>query len=203
MSRGPRRARKTMTVGGIEVPLTRNGEPDKRYRRAMRNAADAAGLPKGSKERAFAEAPLKVIDPDQIIPPLGDEGPHSDTLVVARSTLEMASTEEHDLLGDQEASIGSIGPSRKRGRGGFRDFCRRTVMSRLVRLSLIRRARIDPEFALKLAKHGFGAEPQAVQVNVDHREERKVVYVVQLPGAGAVPPAIAGLPDSSPAVDGD
>ena len=205
MSRGKRKPRRTLSVGGIDVPLTKDGTPDRRFRRAMKHAADAAGLVPGSKERALvtaSEKPLKSIDPAEIIPPLGDSVPHSGTDVVkAQRALEMASTEEHSLMGDQEASVGTVGPSSRRG--GFRDFCRRTVMSRLVRLGLIRRARLDPEFALKLAKHGFGAEPQAVQVNVDHREVKRVVYVVQLPGAGAVSPAIAGLSEPRPALDSD
>lgn len=47
---------------------------------------------------------------------------------------------------------------------GFREFARRTVMDPEVLAAIAGRAKVDPEYALKLAEAGFGRPPQALDV---------------------------------------
>jgi hypothetical protein len=87
---------------------------------------------------------------------------------------------------------------------GFRAWCRAVVERPEVRAALERYALENPEFALRLAEHGFGRPPQALDVRQCAIDDgRPIEYVVRLddPEAHArgeaqraVPVAALGLP---------
>ncbi len=49
---------------------------------------------------------------------------------------------------------------------GFREFCRGVVMDPDLQEKMKKRAQEDMDYALKLAEHGFGRPPQALDLKV-------------------------------------
>ena len=55
---------------------------------------------------------------------------------------------------------------RKPDTTGFRSWCRSVVDRESVKTLIAAKAEADPEFALKVAEHGYGRPPQALDVHV-------------------------------------
>ncbi len=98
-------------------------------------------------------------------------------------------------------------PTRRRGivpdKASYRQWCRDVVLDETVLAKLKARAQEDADFALRLAEHGFGRAPQALQVSLESHEKKEFIYRVEIAGVGAVPPSVAGLPDARALVDGE
>jgi hypothetical protein len=76
---------------------------------------------------------------------------------------------------------------------GFRDWCRRIALDPEVQKGIEQEAKENPEFALKVAEHGFGRPPQSLDVSVT-RPDR---YVIAWGGEDSLP-ASTTLPDPGP-----
>lgn len=83
---------------------------------------------------------------------------------------------------------------RKQAVTGFRAWCREVGLSRTVKANIIRRARHDPEFALKLLEHGFGRPPQSLDVKV----QRENTYRIAWPSSDGETVHTTALPDPGP-----
>ena len=79
----------------------------------------------------------------------------------------------------------------------FREWCRAVVARPEVREGIAARAETDPEFALKVAEHGFGRPPQSLDVKVGG-DGTRIDYRVQIEGGGVVAPAATGVPTAAP-----
>ena len=87
------------------------------------------------------------------------------------------------------------GAGRKSLKFGFREWCRKIVMDKEVQAEIMRECRCDPNFALKVAEHGFGRPGQALDVNVtNQKDERRIVLHdgTVIPTGDAVVPAPSG-----------
>ena len=89
---------------------------------------------------------------------------------------------------------------------GFRGWCRAVVEQPAVRKLIEAEARTNPEFALRVAEHGYGRPPQALDVRTN--DGKPIVHQVTFGGlaspAGGHPgvPALAGVPAADLRVDG-
>lgn len=82
---------------------------------------------------------------------------------------------------------------------GFRDFCRNVIANPKVQAGITRRALRDPEFALRVAEHGFGRPPQALDVKIGGDNGPLEFRILDAAGnpftlGGAVPAAAVPLP---------
>lgn len=68
---------------------------------------------------------------------------------------------------------------------GFRDWCRRVVTDPAVQALMAAQAATDPDFALKLAEHGFGRPCQAIEVSGPSRGP--IRYRAEFPDEAAAP----------------
>jgi len=66
---------------------------------------------------------------------------------------------------------------------GFREFCRDVVSDPKVQAKIRRQALANPDFALRVAEHGFGRPPQALDVS--HRTENGPLEFRILDATGA------------------
>ena len=84
---------------------------------------------------------------------------------------------------------------------GWRDFCRTVVSDPRVQAKIQETALANPEFALRLAEHGYGRPPQALDVKVN--DGRAIVHRVTFGGFEAPPGGHPGVPDVAgvPAAD--
>jgi len=69
------------------------------------------------------------------------------------------------------------GAGRKPSATSFRQWCKDVWADPVVQENLLARAKESPEFALKIAEHGFGRPPQALQISgeVSHNVHREIV----------------------------
>ena len=95
------------------------------------------------------------------------------------------------------------GAGRKPTAVGFRQWCRDVVMRPEVLQALEERALTDTEFALKVAEHGFGRPPQALDIKVGGDSDQPIRHEVTMPGGTPLSASVAGLPTSSSAIDGE
>ena len=87
---------------------------------------------------------------------------------------------------------------------GFRQKMRDLALDPDVIESIIARAKVDPEFALKCAEHGFGRAPQALDIrasNVDPAQQ--LIYRASLEGGYAIPAEATGIPTAHDAQPGE
>ena len=89
------------------------------------------------------------------------------------------------------------GAGRKPTRFGFRSWCRDIVLGDDVLKGIADKAKTDPEFALRLAEHGFGRPPQSLDIK-GGAADGKTVYAVELPGADLTAAAFKDVPDARP-----
>jgi hypothetical protein len=92
---------------------------------------------------------------------------------------------------------------RKRNDSGFqfRAWCRDLIAEPKVRAAVAKRARTDPDFALRVAEHGFGRPPQSLDVKVG-TGKGTIRHTVTVAGGGALPPGAAGVPAAAHVLDG-
>jgi hypothetical protein len=69
---------------------------------------------------------------------------------------------------------------------GFRDFCREVVLSEQVREKMRAEAEENPDYALKLAEHGFGRPPQSMDLKVSGDADQPLVYRAEFADGGAI-----------------
>ena len=81
----------------------------------------------------------------------------------------------------------------------FREFCRTVVADPQVQSRIQEAARANPEFALRVAEHGFGRPPQALDVTIS--DKAVIRHIVTLASGELVSPAAAGLPGGGDPVD--
>ena len=77
-----------------------------------------------------------------------------------------------------------VGSGRKQEAAGFRQWCRHLFNDPKVRAAVRKRAKEDPEFALRIAEHGWGRPPQALDVKVGNSEESPLVVKHKLDVTG-------------------
>jgi hypothetical protein len=78
---------------------------------------------------------------------------------------------------------------------GYRQKMRDITLLPEVLEGIVARAKLDPEFALKCAEHGFGRAPQALDIraaNVDPGQQ--LAYRASLEGGYAIPSEATGIP---------
>lgn len=76
----------------------------------------------------------------------------------------------------------------------FREFCREVCADPVVQAKIQEAARENPEFALRVAEHGFGRPPQSLAITGSLEVGDGVRHVVVLPGGFALPAAATGVP---------
>ena len=72
---------------------------------------------------------------------------------------------------------------RKPSATGYRAWCREVADRDDIRAAILGKAQQDPDFALKVAEHGYGRPPQALDVSTP---KPFMTYLVAAPGA--IPP---------------
>jgi hypothetical protein len=82
------------------------------------------------------------------------------------------------------------GAGRKPLRKGWQEFCREVVRDKKVQAKIKAAAEADPQFALKLAEHGFGRPSQALQISHGTIEDKPLEFVIQFSDgrSAATPP---------------
>lgn len=79
----------------------------------------------------------------------------------------------------------------------WREWCRAVVNDPAVRKAILERAKRDPEFALRVADHGFGRPPQALGVTVSGDAKKPLVYQAVFADGGVAAASAVALSESA------